>query len=150
MELKFPPVVLGLACVLFMWVASVLAPWADFRLPATDWVAGALYGLGLAIISIGVHTFRRAQTTIDPRTPEKTSQLVTHGIYNRTRNPMYLGFTIMLLGVAVHLGNYLAFAVLPLFSFLLTRLQIIPEERNMRAIFGDQYEAYVARVRRWM
>jgi protein-S-isoprenylcysteine O-methyltransferase Ste14 len=82
--------------------------------------------------------------------PESTSSLVVSGIYGVTRNPMYLGFLVALLGWAVFLAH--ALALLPLLAFLLymNRFQIRPEESALTTLFGQEFTTYRKRVRRWL
>ena len=95
-------------------------------------------------------SFRRARTTVNPLKPESASALVISGIYRHTRNPMYLGFAIILLGWCVLLGS--AWAVLGVAGFVLYigRFQIRPEERALRELFGAEFDAFCSRVRRWV
>jgi len=72
------------------------------------------------------------------------------GIYRVTRNPMYLGMLLVLVGWAVFLANGLAVIAIALFPAYITRFQIKPEERALTALFGEQYASYSSRVRRWI
>ena len=150
LELKIPPVAVGFVAVFAMWLLATFLPAGDVPIAGSVWVAVVLYCVGTALSATGVVTFRAAQTTIDPRVPGSTTRLVTHGIYRLTRNPMYLGFTAVLLGVAVHLSNIYALLVVPLFVLYMNRFQIYPEERAMQALFKDAYFQYAERVRRWL
>jgi protein-S-isoprenylcysteine O-methyltransferase Ste14 len=94
-------------------------------------------------------TFRQAKTTVNPLKPHASS-LVTWGVYAISRNPMYLGGLIMLLGWAIFLSNALAFLFLPIYVLYLNRFQITPEERVLTSLFGQTYVAYQARARRWL
>jgi protein-S-isoprenylcysteine O-methyltransferase Ste14 len=87
---------------------------------------------------------------VDPRTPAAASSLVVGGIYRVTRNPMYLGFLLVLLALALYLGTLTAFVVLPLFVVYLNEFQIKPEESALRARFGSAFDSYASRVRRWL
>ncbi|MDF1628399.1 MAG: isoprenylcysteine carboxylmethyltransferase family protein [Alcanivoracaceae bacterium] len=113
-------------------------------------VAVVLVLMGAGVSLAGVVSFRRARTTVNPLKPEKTSSLVCSGIYRITRNPMYLGFLLVLIGWAVMLGS--AFAALGpvLFVSYISRFQIVPEERVLASLFGDEFSAYRAKVRRWL
>ena len=82
--------------------------------------------------------------------PESASALVVSGIYRLTRNPMYLGFLLILLGWALFLSNGLAVLAVPAFVFYMNRFQIEPEERALAAIFGAEFVAYKSHVRRWL
>ena len=82
--------------------------------------------------------------------PESAEQLVTNGIYQLSRNPMYLGATLILLALAVYLRNSMAFVAMPLFMIYLTLFQIRPEERILAEKFGEEFESYRKAVRRWL
>ena len=82
--------------------------------------------------------------------PELSSSLVQSGIYTLTRNPMYLGFFLVLVAWAVYLSNALAFLILPVFIAYMNRFQIEPEERALKTLFGDAFTEYATRVRRWI
>ncbi|MGO2387344.1 MAG: methyltransferase family protein, partial [Psychrobacter sp.] len=98
----------------------------------------------------GVAQFKKAQTTVNPHTPEKSTNLVTSGIYRYTRNPMYLGLVLVLLGWAFYLSHLLPFMLVPVFMIYMTRFQIQPEEKMMAQKFGREYQVYLSRVRRWI
>ena len=94
--------------------------------------------------------FLFAKTTIDPLKIEKTSQLVTNGIYQYSRNPMYLGLAFVLLAWNAYLGSLSAILGVMLFVWYITEFQIKREEENLRNIFGDAFTAYCQRTRRWL
>jgi protein-S-isoprenylcysteine O-methyltransferase Ste14 len=98
----------------------------------------------------GIVSFRRAKTTVNPMKPSSSSSLVISGIYKYTRNPMYLGFVLVLLGWAAFLSNLAALALVPAFVLYLNYFQIMPEEHVLASLFPDAYPAYRARVRRWI
>jgi protein-S-isoprenylcysteine O-methyltransferase Ste14 len=102
------------------------------------------------IIVLGVASFKRAKTTINPMKPESSSSLVISGIYKLSRNPMYLGFLLVLVGWAVLLSNALAFVFVPAFIFYMNRFQIDPEEKALAGKFGQEFLDYKSRVRRWL
>ncbi len=123
------------------------------RLPplALTLPAGALLVLAGAALAVwGVRTFRAARTTIDPVTIDRATTVVSAGPFARTRNPMYVGFTLMLLGWVVALGSLPALAAPVLFTAWLHRFQVHPEERAMRARFGAAWQAYAEQVPRWI
>lgn len=116
-------------------------------------VAGAIVLLlaGAGIAAAGGIAFRRAQTTVNPLTPEKASALVSGGIYRLTRNPMYLGFALFLLAWALYLASPVALLVGPsCFVLYLNRFQIAPEERALEKLFGEEFASYRQQVRRWL
>ncbi len=150
LELKIPPVALVLLLGALMWLSARAAPALGFSLPAGPILAASL-ALGGGLIAIqGVASFRRASTTVTPLHPETTSALVTSGIYRWTRNPMYLGMLLLLLGWSLFLANALAFIFPAAFVPLMNRLQILPEESVLAAIFGSGFADYQSKVRRWL
>jgi protein-S-isoprenylcysteine O-methyltransferase Ste14 len=150
LELKVPPVLQVLIIALAMYGLSKLFPVLQFTLTGSKWLAIGLVLIGLGISIMGVLEFKKAQTTVNPHTPEKSVSLVTSGIYQYTRNPMYLGLSLSLLGWALYLSNGLAFIPLPVFMIYMSRFQIQPEERFMMQKFEDEYRVYLAQVRRWL
>lgn len=150
LELKIPPVVIVLLLGAAMYAAARLAPAFGFGLPASRIIAAAVAVSGVIVAVLGVASFRRAGTTVDPLHPAAASQLVVSGIYRRTRNPMYLGMLLLLLGWGVFLGNGLAFIPAAAFIPLMNCLQIGPEERILAATFGPAFTAYQSAVRRWL
>lgn len=151
LELKIPPLLLVLLFALAMWLlaplsASLSAPLALY----TNVLALCLAMTGIAVALAGVLAFRRAKTTVDPRIPQQSSSLVIAGIYRYSRNPMYLGFLLILTGYACYLQSWLALALLPLFVLYMNQFQIKPEEQHLLQKFGPGYQAYLQQVRRWL
>lgn len=132
-----------------MWLISWTAPTLHVDVPAHIWVAVLLVAVGFVTGISGVVTFRRANTTTDPTKPH-ASLLVTWGVYGMSRNPMYLGGLVMLLGWAVFLSNTLVLLSLPVYVLYINRFQIAPEERVLTSLFGERFTAYRVRVRRWL
>ncbi len=150
LELTIPPPAVMLATALAMWLLSILFP-AFTLAPLRSLTGAVLIGLaGVAISMAGIVSFRRAQTTMDPRRPAETSTLVTTGIYRMTRNPMYLGTLLVLIGWGVFLGNVAALVCAFVFVPYISRYQIQPEERLLQDKFGAEFTSYKARVRRWI
>lgn len=106
--------------------------------------------LGIAIIAAGMTQFARAKTTVNPIDLTESTALVTGGIYEYTRNPMYLGMVFILLGWGLHLDSLINILCIALFLIIITAWQIKPEEAALRKLFDDEYEAYCRRVRRWL
>ena len=150
LELKVPPGVLVLIMAVSMWFVSRVAPTFTFRVPFRPIVAALLAVCGIVIAGLGAAEFRRVRTTLNPIKPGSSSSLVTRGVYQRTRNPMYLGFLLLLIGVATGTANLLAFLFLPLFVFYMNEFQIKPEERALATLFGDEFENYRSGVGRWI
>lgn len=150
LEHRIPPPVVGLVTGVIMWSLSKLGaplPLGDVpRYAAT----AVLVAIGLGFDVLGLLAFRAKRTTVNPLRPEKASALVDGGVYRITRNPMYVGMLCLLLGWAVFLASPLALIGPVLFVLYITRFQIIPEERILRERFGEPYERYLRRVRRWI
>jgi len=150
LEHKIPPPLVGALCALLMWGLSV------FTYQVAWWGAGAqivtaiLVIVGLLFDSSGLLSFLRSKTTINPMHIERASHLVTSGVYQASRNPMYLGMAFLLTALAIWLQTPLAFAGPVIFILYITRFQIIPEEKILTELFGDEYQAYKAKVRRWI
>ena len=149
LELRVPPLAVAAAAAVLMVLLAWAVPVADFRFTPPMALAGAMAGLGAAIALAGVIAFRRAHTTVNPMTPEASSAVVSTGIYRLTRNPMYLGLLLALVGLALALGTMLALVPVAGYVGYMNRFQIEPEERALRGKFGADYEAYLRRVRRW-
>ena len=150
LELRVPPVAVLIIFGAAMWPLAKASASLTVIFPGRHIGAALLAALGLAVTLAGVVAFRRARTTVNPTTPEATSSIVRTGIYGWTRNPMYLGFLLLLCAWAMLLANALALVLLPAFVLYMTRYQIVPEERALRARFGADYEHYLTTVRRWL
>ncbi|WP_045452817.1 isoprenylcysteine carboxylmethyltransferase family protein [Psychrobacter sp. JCM 18903] len=127
-----------------------MVPALTFSLNGSTALAVALGVIGMSLGIMGVTQFRIAQTTPNPQALEQVSSLVTSGVYQYSRNPMYVGLVLILLGWAFYLSHFLAFVLLPIFILYITRFQIQPEERMMAQKFGKTYQDYLNKVRRWI
>jgi len=150
LELKIPPPLLALVLAVGMWGLSWCEP--HFALPdPARWIAAIVIALtGGSFTARAMLTFRRFKTVINPMTPGKTSSFVTSGVYRVTRNPMYVGVALVLVAWAVFLGAPWPIVGPVFFVLYVTRFQIEPEERILAGLFGEEYSAYLARVRRWL
>jgi protein-S-isoprenylcysteine O-methyltransferase Ste14 len=144
-----PPFVMVLAAAL-MWALHRWLPLAHLIAPPWNRLGGLPIAFGVAIAVAAVMRFREARTTVNPMDPSKTSHLVTDGIFQVSRNPMYLGLALLLIGWALWLGSASPWLVPPLFVIVITIVQIIPEEQVLGRLFGEQYRAYRRRVARWV
>lgn len=150
LELKIPPVIVVAIAALLMWLVAWMTQAWRFVFPGYVVVAIALVVAGGLISVAGVVEFRRARTTVNPMKPGDSSSLVASGVYTWTRNPMYFGFAVVLVGWAVYLANPVSLLVLPGFILYMNRFQIVPEERALKSLFGAAFECYRERVRRWL
>lgn len=150
LELKIPPVIVTAFCAAMMWLVFFTAPAYQFTLPSRHALGSILLFIGAGIALSGVLSFARAKTSVNPLNPDAATSLVKTGIYRFTRNPMYLGFLIGLLGWAIYLGSALALLLLPVYVLYMNRFQILPEERALSARFGKIFSDYAGKVRRWL
>jgi protein-S-isoprenylcysteine O-methyltransferase Ste14 len=150
LQTRVPPPVYALLTGITMWLLDAYAP--IVRLWSAPWnrAGWLLVAVGIGIDLWAVATFFRAGTTVNPLHPERTSRLITTGVYALTRNPMYLGLLLTLGGWACLLGSASPFALLVLFVWTITTMQILPEEKAMAERFGDAFTAYSNRVGRWI
>jgi len=147
-RLKLYPPLLSLLLIIAMLTMH-------YSLPQTRLIPPPFNLLGFALIAAGVTMnlwsawwFKSKLTTIDPR--GKSAYLAQEGLYRISRNPMYLGMLITLLGVSICLGSVLSFLAPPLFAWIVTVRFIGREEQTLLECFGDEYSAYKTRVRRWI
>jgi len=133
----------------------VLAYFLGRFVPLPFVVPAILRNLGLLMTFIGFLLgmgafleFRNARTTVDPH--GSSQQVVTSGIYRFTRNPIYLGFLLMVIGLPLNSGLYWGVVMAPFYIFLMNRLVIEHEEDYLEKKFGKTYASYKAQVRRWL
>lgn len=150
MPLPLPPPVVVVLFAAAMWQLAEHLPLGGFAFAGQRPLAGLVLLAGLALMAAAAWTMFGARTTVNPLKPERASHLVTSGVFAFSRNPIYLGDALILAALALGLGNWLNFLLLPAFVGLIGRFQIAPEERALQRLFGDQYRAYCARVRRWL
>jgi protein-S-isoprenylcysteine O-methyltransferase Ste14 len=150
LELKVPPVAVVLIAAALIWAVDESGAAPGFTFPGQTVAAALLAALGVGVAIAGLAAFRRARTTVNPLKPEEASRLVVSGVYRLTRNPMYLGFLLLLLAWAIFLGNLGALLVIAVFVVYMNLFQIAPEERALAARFGAEFDAYRRRVRRWI
>lgn len=150
MKNKIPPPIVTLVFAGLMWLVANHA--AQFRFEASwmSWLSVVLLLAGISVAVLGVIQFNRAQTTVNPLKPDTASSLVTAGIFTRTRNPMYVGMLLVLIGWWLWLGSLLNLLLIAGFVVYMNEFQIKPEEQAMEKLFGAEFTAYKSRVRRWL
>ncbi|MBI2650670.1 isoprenylcysteine carboxylmethyltransferase family protein [Candidatus Woesearchaeota archaeon] len=135
--------------------ALALALLLDYWFPQFRFIFGSYRHIGVLIFILGLsmtftsfYLFKKNKTPIMPG--QKPIFVVMSGPYTFTRNPMYLGVATALTGVAVYIGNLLAF-ISPLIFFTATNFFFVPrEEKLLESIFGKKYLDYKKKVRRWI
>ena len=150
LELKIPPVLITSLFALLMWLVSRLTPAIPIS-PALKIIFLLIFaGLGAYVGLAAVASFGKANTTVNPLTPESISSLVVSGIFNRSRNPMYLALLLALTGWGLYLANIFSLLMAVGFVLYMNRFQIQPEECALEEIFGSEFNDYKKRVRRWI
>ena len=140
---------------LFFLAALVSQAVLRFLVPISHLIPGRLVLIGIPLVAFGLvmivtpaRAFDRVHTDIDPF--GSPSHFVTGGWFRISRNPMYLGMVMVLLGAAILYGTLAPFLVVPLFMVLIHRRFIRHEEATLNATFGPAYAEYRRRVRRWL
>ena len=150
MKNKIPPPIILLLSGIAMWFIAHSEYAFTIANPFALLMAIPLAAAGIFVSASAIRQFKTAETTISPLQPDSATSLVHNGIFAKTRNPMYVGLFLILLGWAVWLQSASNLAVLFAFFLWLNEMQIKPEEAALRKVFGQGYIDYCKRVRRWI
>jgi len=147
---KIPPVAVMLLVTFIMMVIWHYTPTMDIPVIVRLGIIIPICIIGAYAALASVWEFKKAKTTVNPFTPEKASSLVTSGVYRISRNPMYLALLCYLIALTIYLAS--PFAILGPIYFIwhMNQHQIAPEEAAMTELFGNDFEEYKFRVRRWI
>ncbi len=149
MKFRFPPALVTLLFGAMMYLLDRFLPVGEFDFFGRQGLIYVVLVLGFLIAFIALLQFWGAKTTIDPLRPEKSSSLVTSGIFNYTRNPMYLALLLLLIAWGLHLGNAFNTLFAAGFVYFMNYFQIGHEEKALSKKFGKEYQLYCRAVRRW-
>jgi len=137
------------------WISLVLSIGLHFILPIKKFIVAPYNYTGILLICGGIllnlwadRLFKNKHTTVKPF--EKSSCLIEEGPFAFSRNPMYLGMTMVLLGISITLGSVISFIITVVFPFFISFSFILPEERSLDETFGQDFVEYKKRVRRWL
>lgn len=134
-----------------MSVLSWQLPQFTLSIPGSNVIAFVIATIGALICIMGVASFHSAKTTVNPTKPQQASSLVISGIYRISRNPMYLGFLLLIIAWGSFLTHLLSLLFFPvLFVFYMNRFQIPDEEKALAEKFGQDFISYKNMVRRWL
>ena len=142
--IDIPPIWFFLCAFAAWFLAKV---WPVYQVDVSNWAVGVLVGAGVYLIIWSALWFWRKKTPIEPRHTPKT--LVVEGPYKINRNPIYTGFTVILLGIALWVGALTALFPVLAFPFIINSRFVKGEESRIREEFGDEAEEYFSRTRRW-
>ena len=148
MKTKIPPPLIGLTFILINYLSTFLFESVSF--PYQEIISLLILSSGFLIIVTAARLFSRYKTIISPITPEKSTSLVTEGVFSFSRNPMYLGMLIIITSSSIFFATWVGLLLIILFIVIINFFQIEPEEKMMRKLFGEEYEAYTTKVRRWI
>lgn len=142
-----PPLLYAVALVVvivlqWMWPLSIAAH------AVTTWAGVAVFALGLAFNLWGAWSMKRARTPINPYRPAEV--VVTSGAFRLSRNPLYVGLDLALLGLALVLNSLWGLPVLLVLLAVMHYGVILPEERYLEGKFGEPYRQYRVAVRRYL
>lgn len=135
---------------LLMWLVARSPFGYRMEVPFTAEAGTVIIVLGMVVVALGMVQFARLKTTVNPLDLTQSTRLAIGGVYRYTRNPMYLGLTLILFGWVLHLDSPVNILLLVAFVLVITELQIKPEEAALKRLFGEEYEKYFRRVRRWL
>ncbi len=148
MNNKIPPPIVTLICGLTIYFSRNLFPNTQGYLSST--IAISLFLFAILILVAAVLSFKKQGTTVNPLQPEKASSLVISGLFKYTRNPMYLAMVFILLSLTSEYNAIGGVVVTTLFVFYISKFQIIPEENALQRKFGEEFERYKEKTRRWI
>ncbi len=149
MKYKLPPVVVFMVFGLLMYLLASYLPVGNFDFFGRYPLAIGISGIALLLALLSLYQFAKAKTTVDPIKPSKASVLVVSGIYQYTRNPMYLALLLILIAIGLKLGNAFNTIIAAGFVYFMNHFQIKKEEEALLKLFGKDYRLYCKAVRRW-
>ena len=144
-----PPLAWGLAVIAGLalgWLVSL--PFLPADLPAASWLGAMVFVLALALFAWAIVTITRAGSNVPTYLP--TTTIVASGPYRFTRNPIYLGMFLGLIGLAIAFDNLWLLITLVPFALVIRYGVVAREEAYLERTFGDVYRGYRSRVRRWL
>ena len=148
MKNKIPPPVVTLFFGLCIYFSQEY--FQEFNLEFLTILSYISYIAGLLILVLAVRLFKKQSTTVNPIKIENASSLVTSGVFEYSRNPMYLGMAVILLGLALMFNVIGGTLFTLLFTIYITKFQIKPEEEVMERLFGEDFLKYKKNVRMWI
>ena len=148
MSNKIPPPIVTLFFALCIYLSRPYFP--EFSSSLLNSLSVISFAVGISIFVAAVSSFKKQKTTVNPISIEKASSLVINGIFKYSRNPMYLGMSFILVGLAFKFNLIGGLLFTSIFMSFITIFQIKPEEVAMEKLFKQQWKDYIKNVRRWL
>jgi protein-S-isoprenylcysteine O-methyltransferase Ste14 len=149
-HLKIPPPIQTLLIALLMLALDSVYPVSLMALSQLWYVILPLIAGSIVFILPAIYKFWKDKTTVNPINLDKSTKLIVAGVYQYSRNPMYVGMAGFLAAWMVYLSNPYALILFVLYVVVMTEFQIKPEEQALTKLFGDDYIEYTQQVRRWL
>ena len=146
-NIDLPPIWL-FGFIVLVWVAAHLLPGWVSDTPELDGLGRGFVLIGVGLTVFALVSFGRAKTTPIPH--RRAAALITTGLYERSRNPIYLADVFILMGAILWIGIWPMLVLVPVFVWILTVRFIKPEEARLREDFGGEFEEWCRKTRRWM
>lgn len=146
--IDIPPVWLAGCAALAFWQSRSFTFGLSFGGAWSDFVGGLLVGGGIILMLLAVYEMRRMRTTFVPR--REANALVVSGIFKRSRNPIYVGDALVLMGLILRWDAVLALPLVPIFVWVIEKRFIIGEEDHLRRKFRASFAKYCQDTRRWV
>lgn len=150
MRNRIPPPVITVFLVVLLWVLGRALPSLNYNVTGANWLAAIIILLGLAMLLWAGALFKEDKTTVNPFRPKNTKAIVARGPFRFTRNPMYLGMMLVIIGMGIYVGSLALIPICAAFWLYMNETQIKPEERALIETFGEEYQSYMTQVRRWI
>ena len=148
MSNKIPPPIVTLFFGLCIFLSRPYFP--EFNVFILSYLSTFSFVVGIIVFATAVSSFKRQKTTVNPISIEKASSLVVNGVFNYSRNPMYLGMSFILLGLVFKFNVIGGLLFTSMFMLFITIFQIKPEEAAMEKLFDQEWKDYTKNVRRWL
>ena len=148
MNNKIPPPIVTLFFGLCIYLSRPYFP--EFNNSVLNSLSIISFVVGIFVFAAAVSSFKKQKTTVNPISIENASSLVVSGIFKHSRNPMYLGMSFVLLGLAFKFNVIGGLLFTGIFMSFITIFQIKPEEVAMEKLFDQEWDDYTKNVRRWL
>lgn len=149
-KFRFPPLIIVFVFCALMGLANFYFPTYHEAFFLRLMLSLFFIVIGVLFVAFGVIQFKSNKTTINPYRPESSTALVKTGVYSISRNPMYVGFVLVLISSACIFTNVISFILVFIFFLYMNYVQIPIEEKALIYVFGESYLKYKTQVSRWL